>query len=72
LVEPQTGQTQSSGKSSNAVPAGTPEDTTVVYLVTRGRGLPQSLLPAIAPVDASLNLPAPAAPSDRDGGRDEE
>ena len=53
-------------------PAGTPEDTTVVYLVTRGRGLPQSLLPAIAPVDASLNLPAPAAPSDRDGGRDEE
>ncbi|MFC4729382.1 TIGR03749 family integrating conjugative element protein [Coralloluteibacterium thermophilus] len=52
-------------------PAGTPEDTTVVYLVTRGRGLPQSLLPAIAPVDASLNLPAPAAPSDRDGGRDE-
>lgn len=53
-------------------PAGTPEDTTVVYLVTRGRGLPQSLLPAIAPVDASLNLPAPAAPSDRDGGHDEE
>lgn len=53
-------------------PAGTPEDTTVVYLITRGRGLPQSLLPAIAPVDASLNLPAPAAPSDRDGGRDEE
>jgi len=53
-------------------PAGTPEDTTVVYLTTRGRGLPQSLLPAIAPVDASLNLPAPAAPSNRDGGRDEE
>ncbi|HGW5377054.1 TPA: TIGR03749 family integrating conjugative element protein [Pseudomonas aeruginosa] len=28
-------------------PRGTPEDTTVVYLVTRGRGLAQSLLPAI-------------------------
>ncbi|HGX3311272.1 TPA: TIGR03749 family integrating conjugative element protein [Pseudomonas aeruginosa] len=28
-------------------PRGTPEDTTVVYLVTRGRGLSQSLLPAI-------------------------
>ena len=47
-------------------PAGTPEDTTVVYLVTRGHGLAQSLLPAIAPVDASLNLPVPL----HDGGRD--
>lgn len=28
-------------------PSGTPEDTTVVYLVTRGRGLAGSLLPAI-------------------------
>ncbi|HIE4272010.1 TPA: TIGR03749 family integrating conjugative element protein [Pseudomonas aeruginosa] len=45
-------------------PRGTPEDTTVVYLVTRGHGLAQALLPAIAPVDAALNLPAPT------GGRD--
>lgn len=45
-------------------PSGTPEDTTVVYLVTRGHGLAQALLPAIAPVDAALNLPAPT------GGRD--
>ncbi|MBO9333219.1 TIGR03749 family integrating conjugative element protein [Achromobacter xylosoxidans] len=53
-------------------PAGTPEDTTVVYLVTRGHGLAQSLLPAIAPVDAALNLPAPAAADAHEGGRDEE
>lgn len=45
-------------------PSGTPEDTTVVYLVTRGHGLAQALLPTIAPVDAALNLPAPT------GGRD--
>ncbi|WAG81612.1 TIGR03749 family integrating conjugative element protein [Metapseudomonas furukawaii] len=45
-------------------PRGTPEDTTVVYLVTRGHGLAQALLPAIAPVDAALNLPEPS------GGRD--
>ncbi|HHK4245193.1 TPA: TIGR03749 family integrating conjugative element protein [Pseudomonas aeruginosa] len=45
-------------------PRGTPEDTTVVYLVTRGHGLAQALLPAIAPIDAALNLPAPT------GGRD--
>jgi integrating conjugative element protein (TIGR03749 family) len=42
-------------------PAGNPSDTTVVYLVTRGRGLAESLLPAISPIDASLNLPASAA-----------
>ncbi|ATE58733.1 TIGR03749 family integrating conjugative element protein [Thauera sinica] len=48
-------------------PAGTPEDTTVVYLVTRGHGLAQALLPAIAPVDARLNLPVPGLD---DGGRD--
>lgn len=47
-------------------PAGTPEDTTVVYLVTRGHGLAQALLPTIAPVDAALNLPVPQ----HDGGRD--
>lgn len=51
-------------------PAGTPEDTTVVYLVTRGRGLAQALLPTIAPVDASRNLPN--APGVGRGGRDEE
>ncbi|MDT4815413.1 integrating conjugative element protein [compost metagenome] len=48
-------------------PVGTPEDTTVVYLVTRGQGLAQALLPAIAPVDAALNLPTPQA-SDVDAG----
>ncbi|MCF6751924.1 TIGR03749 family integrating conjugative element protein [Pseudomonas stutzeri] len=47
-------------------PSGTPDDTTVVYLVTRGHGLAQALLPTIAPVDASLNLPVPQ----HDGGRD--
>jgi hypothetical protein len=51
-------------------PSGTPDDTTVVYLITRGHGLPQALLPAIAPVDASINLPVPQAPSFDDGGRD--
>ncbi|WP_312928345.1 DUF3438 family protein, partial [Stutzerimonas nitrititolerans] len=30
-----------------------------LYLVTRGHGLAQALLPTIAPVDASLNLPVP-------------
>ncbi len=45
-------------------PSGTPEDTTVVYLVTRGHGLAQALLPTLAPIDAALNLPAPS------GGRD--
>ncbi|MDH0425384.1 TIGR03749 family integrating conjugative element protein [Stutzerimonas stutzeri] len=47
-------------------PAGTPEDTTVVYLVTRGHGLAQALLPTIAPVDAALSLPV----LPHDGGRD--
>lgn len=51
-------------------PVGTPEDTTVVYLVTRGQGLAQALLPAIAPVDAALNLPTPQAPNADEGGRD--
>ncbi|MBA1264549.1 MULTISPECIES: TIGR03749 family integrating conjugative element protein [Stutzerimonas] len=40
-------------------PSGTPDDTTVVYLITRGHGLAQALLPTIAPVDASLNLTVP-------------
>jgi integrating conjugative element protein (TIGR03749 family) len=47
-------------------PRGTPEDTTVVYLVTRGHGLAQALLPSIAPIDAALNLPVPS----HQGGRD--
>ncbi|KSQ24960.1 TIGR03749 family integrating conjugative element protein [Pseudomonas aeruginosa] len=51
-------------------PAGTPEDTTVVYLVTRGYGLAQALLPVIAPIDASLNLPTPSAPGLEEGGGD--
>ena len=38
-------------------PKGTSLDTTVLYLTTRGRGLAQSLLPTISPVDAALNLP---------------
>lgn len=42
-------------------PAGDSRDTTVVYLVTRGRGLAQSLLPTLSPVDAALGLPASGA-----------
>lgn len=49
-------------------PAGEPADTTVVYLVTRNHGLDESLLPAISPVNAALNLPAV---STRSGGSDE-
>ena len=40
-------------------PAGDATDTTVVYLVTRGHGLAESLLPALAPFDPSVNLPKP-------------
>jgi len=39
-------------------PHGTPEDTTVVYLVTRGHGLAQSLLPAIRRFDPAVHLNA--------------
>lgn len=42
-------------------PRGTPEDTSVVYLVTRGRGLAQSLLPAIQRFDPAAHLPDAAA-----------
>ncbi|MBJ7223560.1 MULTISPECIES: TIGR03749 family integrating conjugative element protein [unclassified Brenneria] len=38
-------------------PRGTPEDTTVLYLVTRGRDLAQSLLPAIQRFDPAVHLP---------------
>lgn len=40
-------------------PRGTPEDTTVLYLVTGGRGLAQSLLPAIHRFDPAVHLPQP-------------
>jgi integrating conjugative element protein (TIGR03749 family) len=35
-------------------PAGEPTDITVVYLVTRGHGLAESLLPALAPFPTPL------------------
>lgn len=47
-------------------PRGTPEDTTVVYLVTQGRDLAHALPPAVAAIDPALTLPSMA------GGRDEE
>lgn len=47
-------------------PAGDSRDTTVVYLITRTRGLDQSLLPTISPIDASVNLPTTLAASDED------
>lgn len=43
-------------------PRGLPEDTTVVYLVTRGHGLAQSLLPAIQRFDPAVHLPHPPQP----------
>ncbi|MBP0714274.1 TIGR03749 family integrating conjugative element protein [Burkholderia sola] len=42
-------------------PHGAPEDTTVLYVVTRGRGLAQSLLPAIHRFDPAAHLPPPEA-----------
>ncbi len=45
---------------SNMGPVGESSDTTVLYLVTRGHGLAASLLPALSPIDASVNLPAQA------------
>ncbi|KAF0809650.1 hypothetical protein A167_01465 [Alcanivorax sp. S71-1-4] len=51
-------------------PAGNSRDTSVVYLVTRGRGLAQSLLPAISPIDAAHNLPASAAAGNAEGAGD--
>lgn len=52
-------------------PAGHSSDTTMLYLVTRGHGLAESLLPSLSPVDATLNLPAAAAVGHVAGGRDE-
>lgn len=42
-------------------PAGDATDTTVLYLVTRGRGLGDALLPRISQIDAAQNLPPPPA-----------
>ena len=39
----------------NLGPAGDATDTTVAYLVTRGSGLAEAVLPAISRIDASLN-----------------
>ncbi len=50
-------------------PAGQSTDTTVVYLVTRGHGLAQSLLPAMAPINPAVNLP-PVANTPSQGGSD--
>ncbi|MEF9677084.1 MULTISPECIES: TIGR03749 family integrating conjugative element protein [Pectobacterium] len=44
-------------------PRGSPEDTTVLYLVTRKHGLPQSLLPAIQRFDPAMHLPATTPPT---------
>lgn len=44
-------------------PRGSPEDTTVLYLVTRKHGLPQSLLPAIQRFDPAMHVPATTPPT---------
>ncbi|MCB1900321.1 TIGR03749 family integrating conjugative element protein [Cognatazoarcus halotolerans] len=56
----------------NLGPAGTPSDTTVLYLVTRGHGLAESLLPALSPIDTAANLPPAAAAGSVGGARDDE
>jgi len=51
-------------------PRGAPEDTTVLYLVTRGRGLAPSLLPSISRFDPAVHLPQPQSDfPDRKPGR---
>jgi integrating conjugative element protein (TIGR03749 family) len=50
-------------------PVGDSADTTVVYLVTRGQGLAEALLPAIGRIDASISMPPL---STLDGGQHEE
>lgn len=50
-------------------PAGDSTDTTVVYLVTRGHGLAESLLPTLSSIDASVNLP-PSGTTGRAKGAD--
>lgn len=51
-------------------PAGEASDTTVVYLVTRGKSLAQSLLPVMSQIDAQRNLTAPS-PAAVQGGAHE-
>ena len=52
-------------------PAGQSSDTTVVYLVTRGHGLAESLLPRISRIDATVNLPSAGAAGTTEGAGDE-
>ncbi|HEV2680789.1 MAG TPA: TIGR03749 family integrating conjugative element protein [Rhodanobacter sp.] len=49
-------------------PVGQSTDTTVLYLVTQGHGLAESLLPAVSPIDPSLNLPPADAVNAGHGG----
>ena len=53
-------------------PTGTPSDTTVLYLVTRGHGLAESLLPRISRIDAAQNLPHIDQAASTSGGHHEE
>ncbi len=53
---------------SNIGPAGQSTDTTVLYLVTRGHGLGESLLPVIAPIDSAVNLPETNSSVEQGGG----
>lgn len=50
--------------------AGGASDTTVVYLVTRGKGLAQSLLPVMNQIDVQRNLTAPAAAAVQGGAHE--
>ena len=52
----------------NLAPAGRAADMTVVYLVTRGHGLAESLLPKLSPIDVTVNLPPAAAAGQAEGG----
>jgi integrating conjugative element protein (TIGR03749 family) len=55
----------------NLGPAGQASDTTVVYLVTRGRGLAEALLPRLSPIDATVNLQPSGAAGTVGGASDE-
>lgn len=56
---------------STLAPKGAPDDTTAVYLVTKGHGLAESLLPAISRIDTAENLPDTPESAPKDGGRNE-
>jgi len=45
-------------------PAGASTDMTMLYLVTRGHGLPDALLPSVAPIDEMLNVPTDSIDGD--------